>query len=935
MSICKRCALASAVVLALASAPVAFAQGVDDSVNDPGSASVDATTLDAVAVTGSRIVRSGYDTPTPVTMIGEEEIKAHAPINIANVVNQLPAFLGSTTETTNPSGLSGGYTAINSLNLRNLGTTRTLVLLDGKRLPYANLTTGVDINTIPNALIKRVDVVTAGASSVYGSDAVSGVVNFILDKEYIGTKGTAQYGETTYGDNETFGLSLTHGTSFGAEDRGHFLISAEHYYSDGIRDNPRPWYTGRTNVLNPDYTPTNGEPEYLVADYAAPRASAPGAIVTSGPLEGLYFGEGGEPAWINLGPITSGATTIGSPDWRYFNYGQGKNKQDIAPQVKRRSVFSRMSYDVTDSAQVYGEFSYGRTEGFTHITPQYYYGNLAIQADNAFLPVEIADTMADLGLTELAIGTHNADLGGAPTWTDRALSRYIVGVSGDLGLFGTDWYWDVSVNRNISKIHQAGDVNIQSNYRSAVDAVRDANGVVVCRSTLTNPSDGCVPFNILGTGTSSEQARAYVTGHAWMDQKWTQDTLFALMSGEPFSTWSGPVSLAFGLEHRREKLSGEANPLGYTNGFWAANFKATQGENDVSEAFVETVIPLAKDASWAKALDFNAAFRGTEYSNSGYVQTWKAGLSYTPIDDIRIRATRSRDIRAPNLVELFQPGLTRTLGTTDPFTNQTVNYLEIAGGNPDLKPEIADTINLGVIVQPRFLPGFSASVDYFEIDISDSISNISNPLQRCYDGETIYCSLVDRDAQGTLVSVRQAALNIARRLARGIDYEVSYVRPVGEGALSLRAMASNYREMMSDNGQGTVTDSIGGSVPEWRYRIQANYQTGPVSLSLTARGLSELSYNNTYIECASNCPTSIPDARTININTIPSVRYFDLGASYRFTDSLEWFLSVSNLLDKDPPQVGGSMTSDAPNGTRAALHDIYGRSFQTGLRFQF
>src|SRR5690606_9376007 len=239
MSRSKRSALTTAVVLALVFAPGAFAQAVDDSVNEQASDSVDATTLDAVAVTGSRIVRSGYDTPTPVTMIGEEEIKAHAPINIANVVNQLPAFLGSTTETTNPSGISGGYTAINSLNLRNLGPTRTLVLLDGKRLPYANMTTGVDVNTIPNALIQRVDVVTAGASSVYGSDAVAGVVNFILDKEYIGTKGKAQYGETTYGDNESLGLSLTHGRTFGAEDRGHFLISAEHYYADGIRDNPR------------------------------------------------------------------------------------------------------------------------------------------------------------------------------------------------------------------------------------------------------------------------------------------------------------------------------------------------------------------------------------------------------------------------------------------------------------------------------------------------------------------------------------------------------------------------------------------------------------------------------------------------------------------------------------------------------------------------
>lgn len=889
---------------------------------------------DDIVVTGSRIVRDGYEAPTPVTVLGQAEIQASAPTNIADLVNQLPSVAGSTTPTTNPSGISGGYTGINSINLRNLGSTRTLILLDGKRVPYSNLTTGVDINNLPNALIKRVDVVTAGASAVYGSDAVSGVVNFILDKEFTGIKGNVQGGVTTHGDNESYMLSLTYGTKF-AKDRGHFLISAEHAYVDGIRNNPRSWYNGRTLFTNPSYTPTNGQPEYLVMDQGAPIVGAPGAIITSGPLAGIYFGANGQPAMINYGPIVSGGTTIGSPDWRYFNIGQGDRTQDMAPEISRQSVFTRVSYDITDDVQLYGQFSYGRARTFTHGTPQYYYGNLTIQRDNAFLPAEIAARMSELGLSTISIGTTNEDLGGVPTWTARDQYRYMVGAAGQASLFGTDWAWDLSFNKNISDIYQSTIVNVQSRYRAAIDAVRDANGTIVCRSTLASPNNGCVPYNILGTGTSSEAARNYVSQLDWLDQTWKQDIYAASMRGEPVSTWAGPVSVAFGVEHRQEELTGEAEPLGLTNGYWAGNYKATNGSNKVTEGFLETVIPLAKDVSWAKALDINAAIRGTDYSNSGYVTTWKLGLSWSPVDDIRFRATRSRDIRAPNLVELFQPGLTRTFGTTDPFTNEVVTYYEISGGNPDLKPENADTWDLGVILQPGFLPGLSASVDYFDINIKDALGSVGNPLQRCYDGEAVFCSLIDRDANGNLVSIRNYQINIASRQVRGLDFEVSYRMPVGNGTLTLRGMATRYLKSISDNGLGSVSSSLGANLPKWQYRAQAVWQNERVTFGLVGRGLSALRYNSSYIVCTTSCPASTPAHRTINVAGNPGVFYVDLNAAYKLTTEAEWFVAVSNLFDKDPPARGGTQTSDAPTGTYPAYHDIIGRTVKTGVRFQF
>lgn len=891
-----------------------------------------ADTSEAIVVSGSRIVRDGYNAPTPIMVLGQDEIKALAPTNIADMVNQLPALAGSTTQTTNPSGVSGGYSGMNALNLRNLGPTRTLILLDGKRVPYSNLTVGVDINTLPNALIKRVDVVTAGASAVYGSDAVAGVVNFVLDKDYTGLKGRVQGGVTTYGDNESYVLSLTHGAKF-ADGRGHILISGEHAYEDGVRNNPRSWYKGTTLFLNPNYTPTNGQPENLVMDHGAPITGAPGAIITSGPLKGIYFGENGSVANMAPGLLTSGGTSIGSPDWRYFNIGQGDKAQDIAPEVSRQNIFARASYELTDNIEVYGQFSYSRARSFKFATPQYYYGNLTIQRDNAFLPNEIGARMDELGLTSFSIGTTNEDLGGTPTYTGRDLYRYMVGATGKVNLFGSAWDWDVSVNKNISDMSQSALVNNQSRYRGAIDSVRDANGVAVCRSTLSNPFDGCVPYNILGTGTSSDAARDYVSHMSVMTQRLKQDIYTASMHGEAFNTWAGPVSMAFGVEHRQEELTGEADQLALTNSLWAANFKPTEGANKVSEVFAETVVPLVKDASWTRALDLTAAVRGTDYSNSGFVSTWKVGVNWQPIDDIRFRATRSRDIRAPNLAELFQPGLTRTFGMTDPFTNSVVTALEINGGNPNLKPEKADTWNVGVVVQPTFLPGFSVSADFFDINIKDALGSSGNPLQRCYDGEAAFCDLIDRDAQGNLTAIRNFQINIARRQVRGFDFEASYRTELGNGALTLRAQASHYTKSTTDTGLGSKTSNLGAGIPKWQYRAQAQWQNDRVTLGVVGRGLSNLLYNSTYIVCQTDCPTSVPEARTINVAGNPAVFYVDMNAAYKLSKGVEWFFAVSNLANKAPPARGSGQTSDAPLGAYATYHDVLGRTIRTGIRF--
>ena len=259
-----------------------------------------------VVVTATRVKRDGYQAPTPTSVIGEEELNAKAPANIADFVNELPSLAGSITPTTATQSIGPGTAGINALNLRNLGANRTLVLLDGQRVGASTLTGWVDVNQFPNALIKRVDVVTGGASADWGSDAVAGVVNFVLDKDFTGVKGEAQGGVTTYGDNGEYKLSATAGTGF-ADKRGHVLLSYEEAHSDGVQGVPRSWYNGSKLFFNPNYTATNGQPQLIASAGVGFATATPGGIITTGPLKGTYFGPGGTPLQFNYGSI------IGTP----------------------------------------------------------------------------------------------------------------------------------------------------------------------------------------------------------------------------------------------------------------------------------------------------------------------------------------------------------------------------------------------------------------------------------------------------------------------------------------------------------------------------------------------------------------------------------------------------------------------------------------------
>ncbi|MEN3749142.1 TonB-dependent receptor [Sphingomonas sp. HF-S3] len=896
-----------------------------------------------LVVTGSRVVRDGYQAPTPLTVLGSEEIARSAQINLAEQINRLPALAGSNNPRNTASNISGGFMGISTLNLRNLGATRTLVLFDSQRLPAASLNGLVDANSIPSALVKRVDIVTGGASAAWGSDAVAGVVNFVLDKDFTGVKGEVQGGITTYGDDRNYRVSLSAGTGF-ADGRGHFLISGENWYSEGIDGMPRDWYRGRKTLFNPAYTATNGQPEYLVRDGVGYTTVAPGAIVTRGPLRGLYFGQGGTPAQLNYGSTVNDPFMVGG-DWRYTDFGNGP--QDLDPEVSHKSLFSRLSYEAFDGVELFGEFSYVQAKTRTTGTPMFNFGGLIIQRDNAFLPGSVADRMTALGETSLNVGSWNEAIGGIVTETRHDLYRYVIGAEGKSGAFGTDWNWIVRANRNVSDFFNGTTLPIKANYDRAIDAVRTSSGAIVCRSTLTNPGNGCVPLNILGTGVASPAALDYVMGHSYLNATITQDVFSATVRGEPFGTWAGPVSVAFGLEHRREAQQGKSDPLSLVNSYWAGNYKPIHGSYTVNEAFLEVVVPLAADQAWAHALDLNAAVRATDYSSSGYVTTWKVGATWEPVPDLRLRATRSRDIRAGNLAELFQAGQTNTTTLVDPAkNNQSYTVFQTTVGNPVISPERADTLNLGAVFQPRFVPGLSASVDYFDIEVKGAIATLgaSTIVNQCYQGNQALCALIDRDAAGFMTEVFLRPINLARQTARGLDFEASYRVPLdtvglGDGRLSFRVLATRYLESSTDNGINPPTSNLGENtgVPKWRYLGEIALDKGPLSFSVTGRGFSDGVISNAFIECTTSCPASTSLNRTIDNNRVDGAFYVDLSASYAATDAVRFYVAVDNVANKAPAPYApaGTGIGSAQIGISQTYYDVIGRSFRGGVRFRF
>ncbi len=959
-----------------------------------------------VVVTGTRIVRDGFQAPTPLTVLTQEEIQNSSPSNnIADFVNQLPSLAGSTRPANSRLNLSSGQAGINALNLRNLGETRTLVLLDGRRSVGSTVTGLVDINTIPQALVKSVEVVTGGASSAYGSDAVAGVVNFVLDKQYTGLKVAIDSGITDKGDGANYSFSVTGGMSFGSEGRGHLLLNAELAHRDGIFDVDRDWNaTGYVRIQDPNWTTSSTTPRYLIRRQVGAANSTPGGLITASAggtpnsLRGLYFGYGGALNRFEYGALTfpsptgSAAPTLTQGgSWQVNDSGR---RIGLDPEDDRRGVFGRLSYEVADGVQIFAEGSYNWQEVFFNAGPNLSTG-ISLNANgcstlnpaagsltcNAFLYNTLGPSQLT-GITSVTLATTAADLPFRAANNKREVQRYAIGAEGDAEVFGENATWNI--------YGQYGRADLREQLRNIMNNTRMNNATAAVFAPVGNPGGyapgsiqclvnvdasaanddrGCVPLNRLGIGVANPAAINYVLGDPYRDEVVEQWTAGLNVSVTPFRTWAGDVSVALGAEYRREEINGfvpaEFQPIQTTNAagnptttnVWSVgNFLPTNGSYNVKEAYLETVVPLGL------GLEFNGAARATSYSTAGYVTTWKAGLSWQPIDDIRFRVTRSRDIRAPNLNDLFQGGSANSDSIRNPLYDasnpnsgaSSFAYSGFVTGNPSLSPEKADSWNAGVVLSPRFLPGFNLSVDYFDIHVKDGITTFSAQqiADLCYlQQQQAFCDAISVDqartqnpAQPYLI-IRSQPFNAASQKVKGVDFDASYRTPLdrlfsnASGNVTLRALATRYIDNLFDSGvPGTVVlDSVGvnggqSTTPKWIYRFSAGYDSDSFSITATGRGISSGKYVANGIECSTACPANDPNFFTYDDNHVSGVFYADLNLTHKANiggAEAQFFFNVTNLFDRWPlllPETGLAANS--------TYSDLLGRQFRVGIRMQ-
>ena len=960
---CEQLAGATLLIAAGIMPSTALAQDIAEPPPPPGSEEAEAPPA-SIIVTGSRIVRDGNDAPTPVSVISSEEITTEAPANIADFVNTLPSVVGSQTAVSNSGSLSNGQSGISALNLRSLGQNRTLVLLDGQRSVGSTSTGLVDINTFPQALIERVEVVTGGASSVYGSDAVAGVVNFVLDRNFTGLEFNYEYGVTTYSDVPNHKVQVTAGNEF-ADGRGHLILAGEYFTQEGQHTIDRDWNeTGFFQINNPAYSDTNGEPQRIVRGGIGSANFTPGGLITGGPFRGTYFGTIDNDTGLasvnqlNFGTV-SGPWQIGG-DYEYASSNH-RGSNSLANDETRIGAFARASFEFSPAFQVFAQASYNQFKGlsFYQQTPT---SGTTIQLDNAFLPQEFRDRVVaynaanGTNISSISIGTSNAGIPAAGGDNKRTVQRYVVGANGEFIVGGLDLAWDAYYQHGRTDTNERL-VNTWQNSRLAAqqDAVFDASGNIVCRVNIdANPANdlpGCVPINRIGVGGVTQDALNYLFSVLPSREQYVrQDVVAANVSiGELFETWDGPVSLAFGAEYREDSVDGYVNPINFET-FLYGNYRVTSGNVNVKEAYAEALVPLGL------GLEFNGAVRFTDYSVSGQVTTWKAGLTWEPIYDVRLRGTVSRDIRAPNLNELFDAGTARTNAIVYPTTSNVPaalrgtsdQFIQNLTGSTELTPEVAETYGAGIVITPSFLPGFAASADYFNISIEDAIDFVSaqTVVNLCFEQQQAqFCDNIRYEAGSTtnIEFIDLAPFNFAEQKASGIDFEASYRRPLGPGSIVLRGLATYYIENVTDNGIDAPNDSAGvnagGGIPTFTYRATAGYDfDGGLSALFVGRGFGDGVYDNDYIECTTGCPTSGPVARTINENDIDGIFYLDANFTYDFDLGpvrAQTLFSVKNVFDRDPVLIGngpdGNNTPAYPQ-TNRVLYDTLGRTFRLGLR---
>ena len=996
-----------------------------------------------IVVTGTRIPQANLESVAPITVVSNQDIKLSGTTRVEDLLNSLPSVFAAQAST-----ISNGADGTATVDLRGLGAKRTLVLVNGRRLvPGSPQSAGpADINIIPSAIVKRVEVLTGGASSTYGADAVSGVVNFIMDTEFEGIKFDGQYsvyqhsnrdrnlgnGQSMYSilnariaqgldgyayptgsvvDGGAFDGTISIGTGFD-DGKGHATVYAGYRKVNPVLQARRDY--SACTVQN-----TGG---------GVPRC---GGSATNQFGNVIYFVTGTSTIY-NLAADAPGQ----GPAYNFAptNYFQRPDERYTA------GLFA--NYEISPAIKPYLEFMFMDDSSRAQIAPSGDFGNtLLINCDNPLLtaaqqatfctganlingfignfpvavgapfnpnpgaaPIDFANTDPNSPGTTYQRGFFQLlrrNVEGGPRQQDTTYTTFrgLLGTKGDLG---SVWSYDA--------YYQYGRVNYTQTYRNefsvarlnrALDIVADTRpgatpGSVVCRSVLDNTDPTCVPYNVFTPGNVSQAAVAYLAATGLQNGRTSEQVAHVDFTGllgdygikSPFA--EDGLAVNIGAEYRKEKLeliTDNAFQTGDLTGQGAPTLPIT-GSFTVKEFFGEVQIPLVQ-RNFVHDLSFTGGYRRSSYELSrggGFkTDTYKLGLEFAPIRDVRFRASYNRAVRAPNIQELFATQFVGLDGSEDPCAGITITatdygclaqglivgqsitenpagqYNGLLGGNPDLQPESATTKTVGIVLQPSFLPRFALTVDWFDIKVKDAIQGFGADaiLQDCISGTTATtvapsCALVNRDPAGSLWLtsngfVRDLPQNVGGIRTRGYEVNSSYSHRLGGlGSLSASLVGTYLRKLETDNGLTPVYDCVGlyGSTcftvaPKWRHKARVSLNTPQgIGVSLQWRYIGKVKADS-----LSDNPSLAGPFVFGPGDRIKAQNYFDLATTFTFGDHYNFRLGVNNILDRMPPlstsgNAGRAGSNQCPAGpcngnTWAATYDALGRYLYAGVTLDF
>lgn len=932
----------------------------------------DNETIQEVVVTGTRIVRPDLEASSPVSVVSASDFKMTGTTNPEEFLRDLPQLVPAVGSNTN-NGNAGAAT----LDLRNLGEERTLILVDGRRFVPYDSNGFVDINMIPASMIERVEIVTGGASAVYGSDAIAGVINFILKDDFEGLELEGYTGQTEKNDGVRNDFALTVGANF-ADDRGNMAFNAGYTRQEAVYQGDRAF--SRFSLASEDFSPGGSSTN------------------ASGTFRGIAAGDG-QPAGVytfdgsgNLIPYQASRDAF---NFNPYNLLQAPEEKWTATLLGR--------YEINDNAEFFSRFSFANSQVKTIIAPSgtFNFGFDINYRDNPFLTDQARSVLARNdpdgdGLVTVPWGRRTVELGTRDSVFENTAYQGVAGVRGE---FGQSWNYEAFAQkgRTVRTQRFLNDVN-SLRLQEGVLAVRDPSGKIVCTSTLLDPTNTCVPINLFGAGTLTPEMGDFIRLNLTETNTIDQFVTGGYVTGDlPFTSPFAETSPAVvvGLEYRSEE--GESRPddayaAGVSPGFGQS--QPLEARISIREAYSEVRFPLVTDRPLLHKLSLEAGVRRSDYSNAvpdlqasnDFTTTaWKAGGEWAPIQDIRFRALYQRAVRAPNLNEVGSP---RTNGTGDaandycasesftpaqvadpafaglrdlcvatgtplslmlagsvggPIAGQVSNY---TGGNTNLVPEESDTVTIGMILQPSFLPGFTAAIDYFDIKVEKAILDTPEQaiLDACYSPDqnpgfnpnNLFCQLLHRNPlDGSLnggieTGVDASSRNIGFLHARGVDLTAGYDFDIGGyGNLALglnltRQLKTDLR--FTDVGPvyecvGTVGEICLRPTPKLQWMQVTTWTYGPAAVQLRWRHIDKLT--NDTVARGENPPSAFM------VPEIDSFDYFDLSGSFNVTEAITVRAGIQNLFDKQPPVVGNDYGGTAENSgnTFPATYDPLGRSF--------